>query len=287
MSETTVVIGLGNLGNAIATRLLRLGHEVIGVEADEPCRQAWLRQTGHEAHAELTTVPWAQPSRVIVLVRMTDQVRQCLDLLTEFLGSRTDPPAVHLMTTLEPNFARGLIDHNGSGIRVLEQPVSGGAVGARAGTLTVLSAGRMVPGDRSFLQATIAGTIIDFDNYGQPTLAKLINNAAAAYHTRTAALLLAVAHHGGLSPQQMMSVWRSSSGGSPMTSALPDLDVLQAQLLTKDAALLQAFVGRLPTISIDNEDDFMVDLVLAQHLFPDKEPRAISRTTDRSTIEDK
>jgi 3-hydroxyisobutyrate dehydrogenase-like beta-hydroxyacid dehydrogenase len=260
--NTAVVVGLGNIGGAIARRIAQAGVPVIGVELDEERRRQF--QGEFRTAASPTDVPWTDVARVLVVVRMADQA---LAVVEEIAASVREPLACHVMTTLDPaapdRFPR-IAAGTGELLRILEQPVSGGASGAAAGTLTVLSAGPAEPADERFLLATVAGRVVPFPRYGQPTLAKLVNNVVAAYHTRTTAVLLGVAERLGLEPATMKSVLDSSSGASFMSAMLAELADEQARLLTKDAALLVAAAGPLPSIELGDEAGFLDDLRAAR-----------------------
>jgi 3-hydroxyisobutyrate dehydrogenase-like beta-hydroxyacid dehydrogenase len=262
MPDIAVVVGLGNIGGAIARRIAHAGERVIGVELDEERRRSFQGEI--RTVASLTDVPWAEVARVLVVVRMTDQA---VAVIEEVAATTREPLACHVMTTLDPaapgRFPR-IVAGAGERLRILEQPVSGGASGAEAGTLTVLSAGPAEPADERFLLATVAARVVPFPRYGQPTLAKLVNNAVAGYHTRTTAILLGVAERLGLDPATMKSVLDCSSGASAMGAMLAELADEQARLLTKDAALLTAAAGPLPSIAIEDEAGFLDDLRAAR-----------------------
>lgn len=259
MPNIAVVVGLGNIGGAIARRIAQTGERVIGVELDEERRRLCRGELW--TAASLTEVPWAEVARVLVVVRMTDQA---LAVVEEVAARTRDPLACHVMTTLDPAAPDRFPRIAGERLRILEQPVSGGAGGAAAGTLTVLSAGPAEPADERFLLATVAARVVRFPWYGQPTLAKLVNNAVAAYHTRTAAVLLGMAERLGLEATTMKSVLDSSSGASAMGAMLAGLADEQARLLTKDAALLASTAGPLPAIGIADETAFLDDLRAAR-----------------------
>lgn len=259
-STTTVVVGLGNIGAPIAARIASCGRVVIGVDGIDERRVRWQADTGAVAVASLADVPWAEVDRVLVVVRMT---AQALDVLAEVGERARRDLACHVLTTLEPTAAAALADTAGNGVRVLEQPVSGGSTGAGAGSLTVLSAGPLQPADGDFLRVTIAARVVEFPAYGQPTMMKLINNAAAAYNTRTTALMLVLAESMGLDPARCKDVIDTSSGASFMGAMVGDLADEQAELLAKDVALL-ATVHDLPAIGITDADAFVGDVRAAR-----------------------
>jgi 3-hydroxyisobutyrate dehydrogenase-like beta-hydroxyacid dehydrogenase len=258
-----VVVGLGNIGIAIARRLADTGNEVLGVELAADRRELWHELTGRGAVADLGDVDWGAAERVFVIVRMTDQAGAVLDRLS----ARTEPVAVHLVTTLETAFAAGLAKFRRPGLRIIEQPVSGGAQGALSGTLTVLTAGPVTDEDERFLRSSLAAEVVHFDTYGEPTKAKLLNNVTGAYNARALALMLTMAHEQGLDVRKFYQVLLTSSGGSWMAAGfLPLLD----EMLAKDVHLLRDELGGLPHVALDTDDDLVTSLGQARDLLTDR-----------------
>src|SRR5690606_37439254 len=105
-----VVVGLGNIGLAIARRLVMRGRPVVGVDIAEGRRDAWHALTGARAVADLAEVDWSSVDRVFIVVRMTDQAAAVLAALADVPAQA--PLACHLVTTLEPGFAAGLSSYS-------------------------------------------------------------------------------------------------------------------------------------------------------------------------------
>lgn len=53
-SDNVLVVGLGRFGGSVAETLLRLGHEVLGVDSDEHIVQDWADRLTHVASADST-----------------------------------------------------------------------------------------------------------------------------------------------------------------------------------------------------------------------------------------
>jgi 3-hydroxyisobutyrate dehydrogenase-like beta-hydroxyacid dehydrogenase len=147
---------------------------------------------------------------------------------------------------------------------VIELPVSGGELGAMAGTLTAMAAGPIEPRDEELLLGTIANELVRFDAYGEPTLAKLFNNVLAAYNATAYSRLLLLAREAGLEPAKLSRVIKLSSGGSWVADGF--LELLD-DLLVKDVDLLRGALGSLPTIGLNGEQDFPGVLAEARGLF--------------------
>ena len=52
--QSVLVVGLGRFGSAVARSLSRMGHEVLGIDANEPCVQAMADQLTHVVQADTT-----------------------------------------------------------------------------------------------------------------------------------------------------------------------------------------------------------------------------------------
>jgi putative dehydrogenase len=255
-----VVVGLGNIGGAIAHRLVDCGQQVVAVEIDEDRCQQWRADTGMTAVHTLSDVDWTTIERVVVLVRLTEQVDSVLAELAAI--DHIDGLAVYIMSTLELAFARGLGDLAVEGVRVVETPVSGGQKAAREGTLTMMIAGDGAD-DETFLLSTLASHVVHFAGYGEPTLVKLFNNVMCAYNALSMAEMLVLADQQGVDAGRLRDVLLTSSGGSWVTGGFVDL---VDDLLVKDVALFEHSVGTLPPLEIGAGGDLEARLVLARRL---------------------
>src|SRR5699024_2406763 len=111
--------------------------------------------------------------------------------------------------------------------------------------------------------------ILSFDNYGDPPLAKLLNNAAATYNIRIAGMLIELGASLGMDPAAVFQLVQNGSGASWMTSMLPELGVDQIRLLAKDMRLLHAESGALPRVAVDDEQELVERIMRVQELVVD------------------
>ncbi len=243
-THDVLVVGLGGMGAALARRIRSCGHGIVAVDVAPGARREWEHATGETALADLSAVLWRRIGRVLVAVRSPDQAMAVLDHLAAPLAG-TDT-ACYVITTLDEETARGLARRRGGPERVIELPISGGEAAADSGALTAIAAGPVRDADIAFLTATIAEHTVVFDHYGEPTLAKLVNNVTGAYNALVAAQMLELGERLGLRPQRLYEVLLASSGASWMAAALPDL---RGDLLAKDVELL-ARTRELPEPSL-------------------------------------
>jgi 3-hydroxyisobutyrate dehydrogenase-like beta-hydroxyacid dehydrogenase len=245
MSDTAVVVGLGDLGISIARRLHAVGVEVLGVDGAAERRRLWEEESGRAAFA--STADLGPQPRAFVCVRTTDQAAAVI----EDLNGRFGPESVlYVVTTLAVDFARGLDERVGAdGPRLVETPVSGGRGGAERGELVVMTGGPAVLAeDAAFLERTLASLVLPMPRYGDATLAKLLNNALAAYNALAFGSAVELAAGAGLDISATAELLRRGSGGSWMADAFAGL---VDDLLAKDAGLIAAELGAMPTIDLD------------------------------------
>lgn len=140
-------IGLGNMGMPIAERLLAAGTPLL-VWARRSAAAAPLRERG----AEIAASPAELAQRcdtVLVCVTDADAVEAVVfgaDGIAA--GARPDTLLVD-HSSIDPFRARALAERLApTGMRWVDAPVSGGAVGARAGTLAVMAGGDLADVER-------------------------------------------------------------------------------------------------------------------------------------------
>ncbi|WP_433045944.1 NAD(P)-binding domain-containing protein [Dactylosporangium sp. CS-033363] len=240
-----VVIGLGNIGIAMAERLVAQGRAVLGVDLAEARRAEWHARTGLDAADALEAVPWERVAHVLIVVRLTEQAEAVLQALRDLPVA--EGAGVLVATTLDLAYARGLGRYDDRAWRLIELPVSGGDAAARTGGLTLMLAGRHDARDDELL-ADLGTSRVPFAEFGQPTLAKLLNNVSAAYTAASYAEMMLLARAAGMSPQRLRDVLHTSSGGSWMGDNFlnPSID-----LLAKDVDLLRSQVGALPVVDLN------------------------------------
>lgn len=248
---TTLVIGLGNIGMEIAERL-HYSTPTIGVDTDPQRRDLWRSRTSAAAHSALAEVDWKRVTRAIVVVR---ESRAALEVATAVPDFAHGPIPCHIMSTLDYDDALRLAQlPSASGVRFLEQPISGGASGAAAGSLTIFSAGPIEPADEEFLHSTLAQQLLLCQEYGAPTVIKLLNNTVAGYQLQLSAWALEAGTALGISPQLMHQALQSSSGASTIAGLAPEMGSDQAALLVKDLRLTLQAIGSLPSLTPQSLD---------------------------------
>ncbi len=134
------VIGLGDMGSGLAKNLIENGFETFGLDLSEERMAAFEKMGGNPTTgvAELA----ANAGAVYVMVMNGDQAKSVLLGKDGLVSHMQQGGLVILTATIKPREAREIGEAMaGSGIHLIDSPVSGGFPGAQSGTLTMMAAG--------------------------------------------------------------------------------------------------------------------------------------------------
>ncbi len=180
MKETVGMIGLGNMGRPIAENLWKAGHALV-VHDVRPQAVAGLQGRPRVMVAPTPAAVGAAAPLVLTVLPSAEVVEAVVAGPEGLLRGMGRGGILVEMSTSEPEVTRRLAARLARrGIRMLDAPISGGVLGARAGTLTV-----MVGGDRRAFRrvAPILGAMSRRAFYLGPSGAghtmKLVHNLAA------------------------------------------------------------------------------------------------------------
>ena len=133
------VIGLGDMGSGLAKNLIKAGFTVRGCDLSEK-RLAEFEAMGGEPMPSAADVG-THSDVVFVMVMNGDQAKAVI--LGDGLAATMKPGGVVLLTaTIKASEAREIdASLDGTGIDLIDSPVSGGFPGAQSGTLTMMASG--------------------------------------------------------------------------------------------------------------------------------------------------
>ena len=133
------VIGLGDMGSGLAKNLIANGFETTGLDLS-PQRMSAFQEMGGRLATSVTDVG-ANSDAVYVMVMNGDQAKAVILGEGGLTSSLKPGSAVILTATIKPREAREIGSAmEGSGIHLIDSPVSGGFPGAQGGTLTMMAA---------------------------------------------------------------------------------------------------------------------------------------------------
>lgn len=210
-------VGLGNMGQPMARRLLAAGHELIIFDLNEAAL-APLVSAGATKAASVPDV--AEQVEIVCVSLPTPDIVERVALGEGGLASGRTRIIVDFSTT-GPSVAQRLAAGLGErGIALVDAPVSGGTTGAEAGTLAIMISGEKAAYEevRSALDAVGRNIFYLGAQAGAAHLMKLINNTIMAATTMASFEGLVLGSKAGLDAQTMLDVIKVSSGQSFATS---------------------------------------------------------------------
>ncbi|MEQ8322892.1 MAG: NAD-binding protein [Rhodospirillales bacterium] len=211
------VVGLGAMGMGIATSALKAGLDVTGCDVSEKALAAFAEAGGKTALTPREAANGADCLAVVVVNQ--DQTEQVL--FGDDGAAAVLPRGSVIMgcATVPPAYAREVAARlEAMDILYLDAPISGGAVKAAAGQLSVMGSG--TPGAfaraRPFLDAVAEKVFELGDEAGPGSTMKMVNQLLAGVHIATAMEAMALAIRSGLDAHTVFDVITASAGNSWM-----------------------------------------------------------------------
>ncbi|WPB55509.1 NAD(P)-dependent oxidoreductase [Xylophilus sp. GOD-11R] len=214
---TVGFVGVGTMGRPMARRLLEAGYGVVVFDLNQEA-VAELVSLGARAAASVKAV--ADEVRIVFTSMPTVAAfRQ----VGAGAGGVIEGGAVKIMvdlstvgSTATQEVAATLLAR---GIEVVDAPISGGAAGAKAGTLAVMVAGEPAAVAEVLpLFAVFGKPFVVGEKPGQAQLMKLLNNMLSSTAFAVTAEAFVAGMRGGLDPETMMSVFNAGSGRNNATA---------------------------------------------------------------------
>lgn len=209
------IAGVGNMGGAIAQRLLD-GRWPVQVFDIDTAKTAALRALGATAHADAAAAVMGCGVLIVCVV----DAAQTEDVLFGPRGAAKEMQpgqAVLLCPTISPgdveDFARRLTER---GISTIDAPMSGGPARARDGSMSLMVAcgDAVFESHRMVIEAMSSKVFRISQRPGDGARTKLVNNLLAGINLAGAAEALAMAQRLGLDPAATLGVIEQSSGQS-------------------------------------------------------------------------
>jgi 3-hydroxyisobutyrate dehydrogenase-like beta-hydroxyacid dehydrogenase len=244
---TIGLVGVGLLGTAVARRLLKAGHRVVGFDP-APDRVRALLTMGGEAATSARAVALASDA-VCTLLPSLPTVEAAV-LGPDGVAAAGKPGQVVIqMSTISPALSvRLAAESRARGLDFLDCPVSGasGQVARGEGMLFVGGERRVFERWRPLLEAMLPRAVY-VGPAGQAMVLKLVANLLVARHSAAAAEALHLARQAGLDPAVALEVLTGSAAGSRMLEVRGPLMVrgeypaqMKLDIFMKDLHLIQA-----------------------------------------------
>lgn len=209
-------IGLGIMGKPMCHNLLKAGFEVVFyARRDKVIRE--MRDAGAAFAASAKAV--AEAADIIVTIVTADaQVREVMLGEDGVLAGASAGKLVVDMSTISPMTIREIAEiASKRGVGVMDAPVSGGDIGAIAGTLTIMAGGEKADFERCqgmFKAMGKAENIFHVGPVGVGQTVKIINQLLGGINMAAIAEGLTLGVKAGADPEVMRQVIGVSSGNS-------------------------------------------------------------------------
>lgn len=201
------VIGLGQMGLAMAQTLVRAGKTVLGTDVSVE-RRALFQPHVTQAQDVAAHCP------VIILSLPNSAIVE--DVVNAILPHCRPGVLIIDTSTADPDSTRRLAKKAGeSGVSFVDAPVSGGAAGAAAGTLFIMAGGDVAALQQAKPLFDILGreTVL-CGGPGCGNVVKILNNALCAAHLALAGEALAAGEKAGLDRETLAAALAKGSGRS-------------------------------------------------------------------------
>ncbi len=219
MSDYKVaVIGLGSMGMGAAKSLLRKGMDVTGYDLNTASLDAFRKAGGKIAASATEAAKGA--NAIILMVVNAAQTQAVLFAPDNGCASAMQKGGVVIScATMSPDDARNLAaETQKAGLLYLDAPVSGGAIKAESGEITVMASGTAEAFTASEpTLSTIAGKVYNLgDQAGLGAAYKIVNQLLAGVHIAAACEAMTFASKLGLDLNKVYEVITASAGNSWM-----------------------------------------------------------------------
>ena len=211
------VLGLGSMGMGVALSLLERQFEVIGFDINHNAMKD-LEGAGGVAKSSIKAAVEGC-SAVIILVVNDKQVESVLFGKGGAVEGLAPGAVIIQSSTIPAAYAKTcgerLLEQ---GFEMIDAPVSGGAVGARSGNLSIMASGP----DSAFekvdaMMDAISGKIHRLGTeHGIGSTVKTVNQLLAGVHIAAAAEAMAFGVRAGADPRELYDVISGSAGSSWM-----------------------------------------------------------------------
>ena len=226
--ENVGFVGLGIMGAAMAGNLLEAEHELV-VHNRTRTKAEQLAQHGARVAASPREV--AQTSDVVItMLPGPPEVEEVVAGEGGLLEGAAEGSLIVDMSTSSPLLARQLASMaRERGVRMLDGPVSGGDVGARDGTLSIMVGGEDEDFERARPLFEVMGeTVVHVGGAGAGQVVKACNQIVVALVIEAVAEALVLGSKAGVAPDRVVEVL---SGG---LAANKVLDVKGEKFLSHD-----------------------------------------------------
>jgi 3-hydroxyisobutyrate dehydrogenase-like beta-hydroxyacid dehydrogenase len=217
MAQKIGFVGLGTMGLPMAINLKKAGFEVIGYDAF----QGVYESAAAGGITMVQTLKDVAEQSTEAIVSMVRDYAQNLDVILGdkgLLSAGSSGKTIIVMSTLDPETMNelGARVESESRFHLISAAVSGGHLGAEAGTLSIMTSGanQTVKAFQPYFDAMGSHTFYYGEKPGNSQVAKLVNNMLLAIHMNALAEGLKLSSSYDLPEEAVLSLLKVSTGDS-------------------------------------------------------------------------
>jgi 3-hydroxyisobutyrate dehydrogenase len=213
-------IGLGIMGKPMCANLLKAGYSLTVWNRSQPGIDEVV---GYGAQAGSSPADVAATSDVIITMVTDSPDVERVVLADDGVIHGAAPGSVVIdMTTMSPAVTRDIAARLAEkGVEMLDAPVSGGDVGAKNGTLSIMVGGKEEVFERCLPVFQAMGkNILHIGDHGAGQTTKLCNQIAVALNMLAGCEAIMLAAKSGIDPRKMLGAISAGAAGSWMLSNL-------------------------------------------------------------------
>ena len=208
------VIGVGDMGSGIALNLIKNGFNVFGCDLLQD-RQEAFKKMGGSLETSIATLS-KKCDAVFIMVMNGDQAKSIIFDKDGLAQNMSLGSTIILSATIKPSEAKE-IGHSikGSGINLIDSPVSGGFPGAQSGTLTLMASAAkdVMEQNKDILEAISSNIHHVGTEPGQGQIIKACLQSLIGAQFSATFEAAALAAKAGISGEVLHTVFSTSSAG--------------------------------------------------------------------------
>lgn len=213
-------LGVGNMGQPMAGKLLDGGHELWVCDLSEEAMRPLLERQARRASSPKELADACET--VVVSLPTLKIFRQTLDGAEGLLAGKALKTLVNTCTVGAPFIGDVAQACASRGVTVIDAPISGGVAGARAGTLAVMVSGDAARAAELTPLFRLWGptVVIAGETPGAAQIMKLTNNILCAVALVATSEAMTMATRSGIAAEAMLQVLNNGTGRNFATMSL-------------------------------------------------------------------
>jgi 3-hydroxyisobutyrate dehydrogenase-like beta-hydroxyacid dehydrogenase len=207
-------IGLGTMGLPMTKNLLKAGYETYVVSRSRPPIEEALSLGAKEAQSPRELIE--SVDIVLTCLPLPHSILEVYEGENGLIAGASPGKIIIDHSTVSPELNEKVSEQlKVKGAAFMDGPVSGGPMGAKAGTLTIMCGGDNEAFDRAYDVLKVIGDhVVYVGATGNGSVIKIINNMLMAVHTSAMSEAFVMGSKAGVNPTVLMDILRKSSGYS-------------------------------------------------------------------------